>query len=91
MIKIMENEVGLQKKVKVGFSWTLLFFGVLVPLIRGDLKWALIMFVLAFLTGGVSWLVFPFTYNKIYVESLIENGYKFVENPKSSININIVA
>ncbi len=91
MIKIMENEVGLQKKVKVGFSWTLLFFGVFVPLIRGDLKWALIMFVLAFLTGGVSWLVFPFTYNKIYVESLIENGYKFVENPKSSININIVA
>ena len=30
----MKNQFGAMKQVKVGFSWTMLFFGFLVPLIR---------------------------------------------------------
>ena len=42
---------GLRKEVKVGFSWTVFFFGLFVPLFRGDLKWAAIMFFGTILLG----------------------------------------
>ena len=64
------------KTVKVGFSWTMLFFGVLVPLIRGDVKWFFLSLVISGCTLGIGWLVFPFVYNKIYIKGLLEKGYK---------------
>lgn len=74
-VRLRHETSGMVKECKVGFSWTTLFFGVFVPLIRGDIKWALIMFVLAIITFSISWLVFPFVYNKIYIQSLLERGY----------------
>ncbi len=59
----LKNNVGVVKECKVGFSWTTLFFGLFVPLLRGDFKWSAIMFILACLTFGLSWLVMPFIYN----------------------------
>ena len=74
---------GLRKEVKVGFSWTVFFFGLFVPLFRGDLKWAAIMFfgtiLLGFATlgigGAVLGIVMSFVYNKIYIKDLIEKGW----------------
>lgn len=74
----LKNEYGVVKRVKHGFSWTMLFFGVFVPLLRGDLKWFIISFALAFFTFGFSWLVMPFIYNKQYLEDLLNKGYKVV-------------
>ena len=71
----LKNNVGVVKECKVGFSWTTLFFGLFVPLLRGDFKWSAIMFILACLTFGLSWLVMPFIYNKKYITSLLEKGY----------------
>ena len=75
------------KEVKKGFSWTVFFFGLFVPLVRGDLKWAVIMFVVQALAGvytlGIgSWvasLIFAFFYNKVYMKDLLEKGYKPTE------------
>lgn len=75
---IMENNVGHKIICKQGFSWTTLFFGCFVPLLRGDLKWAFIMFILAFLTCGISWFIVPFTYNKSYINDLQTKGYKII-------------
>ena len=47
---LMENEFGSKKVVKIGFSWTVFFFGSLVPLFRGDLKWFFIMLIASPLT-----------------------------------------
>ena len=74
---------GLRKGVNVGFSWTVFFFGLFVPLFRGDLKWAAIMFfgtiLLGFATlgigGAVLGIVMSFVYNKIYIKDLIEKGW----------------
>jgi hypothetical protein len=63
------------RETVIGFSWTVLLFGVFVPLFRGDIKWFLIFLVIAFVTFGFGWLVVPFFYNKIYIRNLISKGF----------------
>ncbi len=64
------------KKGFVGFSWTTLFFGFFVPIIRGDVKWAAIMFIAALFTSFISNIVLAFIYNKQYTTRLLESGYE---------------
>lgn len=79
----LENQQGVTKKVKVGFSWTTFFFGFIPALIRGDLKWAVIMLILAgavgaFTIGFGAWIpgiIFSFVYNKVYIKELLEKDY----------------
>ena len=77
MKRTMKNEIGQVKIVKEGFSWTMLFFGVFVPLYRGDWKWFLIILIANIFTYGWASVVFAFIYNKIYINDLLEKGYKF--------------
>ncbi|PEH09118.1 hypothetical protein CP353_10520 [Lactobacillus sp. UMNPBX2] len=71
------------KQVKVGFSWTVFFFGIFPPLFRGDWKWFGIILladlVLAILTAGIGTaianFVFAFIYNKLYINDLLASGY----------------
>lgn len=72
----MHPLTGMVKEAPTGFSWTTLFFGIFPALFRGDVKWGLIMLLLAFLSLGLSWLIFPFIYNGLYLKGLIESGYK---------------
>ncbi|MFD3449484.1 hypothetical protein ACFDTO_33435 [Microbacteriaceae bacterium 4G12] len=80
----LKNEAGVMKEVKVGFSWTTFFFGFLPALFRGDLKWAVIMFITAavaglFTLGFGAWIpgiIFSFVYNKIHIKDLLEKGYR---------------
>lgn len=67
---------GAMKEAPVGFSWTVLFFGIFPPLFRGDWKWAIIMLIAAIITFGLSHFVFMFIYNKLYIKDLIGSGYK---------------
>ena len=83
MIVLKHRESGLMKECVTGFSWTTFFFGLFVPLVRGDLKWAAIVFVLGSIIGiptfgiGVFGVhtVFAFLYNKIYIRGLMERGF----------------
>lgn len=80
----LKNSVGLLKKSPTGFSWTTFLFGVFVPLIRGDLKWFFIMSSLGVLTLGISWLFFPFVYNRIFIKGLLEKGFTPVDEKSKS-------
>ena len=96
---LKNKKTGEVKQVKVGFSWTELFFGWWVPLFRGDWFWFLIqlaaivvatlpmifMYPLSF--GGVVNLVFSFIYNKLYAQRLIEH-YHYT--PVSDIDYQIL-
>ncbi len=61
------------KKGFVGFSWTTLFFGFFVPIIRDDVKWAAIMFISLFCHFVV---VVAIINNKQYTTRLLESGYE---------------
>ena len=71
----LKNQAGVVKNCKVGFSWTMLFFGLFVPLTRGDLKWTILSLIISLVTFGLGWLVMPFVYNKLYIKGLLESGY----------------
>ena len=83
MIVLEKN--GIQKKSFVGFSWTTFFFGFFVPLIRGDIKWFLIMLILSFLSFGLAQFILCFLYNKFYTVNLLEKGYSPADEFSRSI------
>ena len=61
----LKNEAGMLKSLPIGFSWTVLFFGPLVPLFCGDFKWFLLMYL-----PFVCWIM-AFSYNKIYIQKYL--------------------
>jgi len=75
--KIRLENNGLVKIAPIGFSWTVFFFNGFPPLIRGHIVMGAIMMVLGFFTGGISGIIFAFFYNKMYVNYLLEKGYRF--------------
>ena len=75
MIVTLQDPAGQVRTAKVGFSWTVFFFGFCVPIFRGDAKWTVIMFVANVLTLWLANLIFCFTYNGTYIRSLLSQGY----------------
>ena len=67
---------GRLREAPVGFSWTTLFFGPFPALFRGHYAGALIILLVNTVTSGIAGLIFPFFYNKWYVNYLIKDGYK---------------
>lgn len=78
-------QTNMLKRVKVGFSWTVFFFGFFPALFRGDWKWAIIMFLAASFTFGVSNFVFMFMYNKLYINDLLEKGFVAADETAENI------
>ncbi len=73
----MENpNTGVIKEAPLGFNWKLLFFPGIIPLLRGDFKTMFIMFLLMLPTLGFIFPIYAAKYNKMYVVSLLEKGYK---------------
>ena len=79
VLNLQHRENKNIKKVPVGFSWTVFFFGPFPAIFRGDWKWFLIMLILQIVTFGLSALVMMFIYNKIHLNSIIEKGYASID------------
>ena len=65
----------------VGFSWTVLFFGPFPPIFRGDWKFFFIIAICNLLSYGLAGIIFSFFYNKMYINELLNEGYKFYNTP----------
>jgi len=85
-ISLKHSQSGVIKPAPIGFSWTTFFFGGFPALFRGDLKWAVIMWIvwlaglgLSIVTFGVTSVIFGVAiaviYNKRYVIERLEEGY----------------
>ena len=77
---VFKNQYNEFKRSPIGFSFTMLFFGALVPMLRKDWKWtgiALIPGILAMIYPGLGILALipPFLYNKYYIRDLLEQGF----------------
>lgn len=82
------------KEVPIGYSWTMFFFGIFVPLARSDWKAVIIglgaIFTSFFLDLGIGvpgittvllllfWIIWAGSYNRQYYERLIREGYEEV-------------
>jgi hypothetical protein len=75
-IKLKNDANGAVKIAPIGFSWTTFLFGPFPALFRGDFLMALAMVVVGFLTFWLGWLAFGFFYNKVYLDSLIKQGFR---------------
>lgn len=79
------NKLGDRKNVKIGYSWTFLFFGWWVPVFRLDLKWAVIFFACTLIAVSVDpsfsaavSVIGAFIYNRLYAKDLMDSGYNGV-------------
>ena len=66
---------GTAESVWEGFSWPCLLFGCFWYLYKHMWNWAVISFILAVSTFGISWIVFAFFANEQYARSLRKQGY----------------
>ncbi|MXV36655.1 MULTISPECIES: hypothetical protein [unclassified Saccharibacter] len=74
---------GITRNGYIGFSWTYLFFGFLVPLIRGEILVAVLHAVLTAITGGFWQLFYCFFYNRHYMTRMLsDEGYVLADTPE---------
>ena len=78
---------GLTREVKAGFSWTVFFFGFVPFAFRQQWGWFCGMFVLGFMTFGLSSIVMAFFANKITARWLVENGWTTADPTPASWGI----
>lgn len=78
MMIIMQNEAGITKRVKDGFSWTTFFFGWIPSLVRGDIVSTIKLFILGVISLGAYSTYKSLDINQDYKELLIEKGYREV-------------
>ena len=82
----LTNNAGFSKECPTGFSWTTLLFGFLVPLVRGDFIGMIIHILVTLVSVGFAWFIWPFFYNKNYINRLLEKGYMpYSENDVSRL------
>ena len=81
MFRMVHPKKDRERFALVGFSWSYLFLGPLVPLVRGHLSWfflSLILLILAIITFGIMLIVHiivAFFYNDFHYKWLIKKGY----------------
>lgn len=89
----VKDEIGKVKEIKIGFSWTLFFWGLFVPLIRADWKHFFIIFGVSVVLGFVGlafvvpfvMLALAFLYNKMYATDLFKDGYRGLTDEENEI------
>jgi hypothetical protein len=79
-VRIIHEASGIAKDGYVGFSWTYLLFGWFVPVIRGEVGIGLIHLVITFVSFGLSQLIFPFLYNRQYMNRMLTSGWTLDSN-----------
>ena len=81
-IQIKHPATGLTQQAYYGYSWTFLFFGFLVPLIRGETLKAALHFFLGMCSLCLFNIVYSFFYNKHYMTRKLLDGWVLADTPE---------
>ncbi len=79
-VTIKHPQSGLVQNGYVGFSWTYLFFGFWVPLIRGELGVAALHLLFTIFTFGLWQFVVSFLYNRQYMTRKLMKGWVLADS-----------
>lgn len=74
-VRIIHSVSGIAKNGYTGYSWTYLFFGWFVPVVRGELGVGVLHLVITLVSFGLSQLIFPFLYNRQYMNRMLTSGW----------------
>ena len=77
-VTMTNHHTGAIKSAPVGFAWTVFFFSFMPAMFRGDIKNLFIMMMFQVLTLGLAALYFMFRYNRMYIKSLVSDGFKLM-------------
>ena len=75
-VRIIHSVSGIAKNGFIGYSWTYLFFGWFVPVVRGELGVGVLHLVITLVSFGLSQLIFPFLYNRQYMNRMLTSGWR---------------
>ena len=75
-VRIFHSNTGMVKTGYVGYSWTYLAFGWLVPIFRGEIGIGLMHLIIYLVTFGFSQLIRPFLYNQPYMTRMLTSGWQ---------------
>ena len=82
----LKNPVtGQLKTGYYGYSWTYLFFGWWVPLLRGELGVAALHLLFSLFTLGIWQFIVSFLFNIQYTNRKISEGFKLSGSPSENI------
>ncbi len=79
-VPIRHAQSGIVKNGYIGFCWTYLFFGWIVPIIRGEIGIGVLHLVLTVVSIGLFQLVMPFLYNKQFMTRQLTSGWELSGN-----------
>lgn len=71
----VKNQAGVLRETKIGFSWTIFFFGGFPFFFRGMPLHAVGFIIAGILTWGLSNIIMAFIGNKMTAKYYLENGY----------------
>jgi hypothetical protein len=75
MMNVIFSKNGIQRQVKVGFSWTVFFFGIFALAYRRQFGFAFLFLVLDLMLFWLPHLVYAFFANKHLAEQLATEGW----------------
>jgi len=79
-ILLRHMKSGLTKNGYVGFCWTYLIFGWIVPVVRGEIWIGVLHMILTTISLGLFQIIMPFLYNKHYTSRLITSGWALADS-----------
>jgi hypothetical protein len=84
-IYFQNPQTGQTRRAPVGYAWTLLCFGPFVFLARKEWLLFLITLVLTVVTLHISNIVLSFKGNRMYIQMLINQGYRVANVKRGSV------
>jgi len=86
---ILRNKAsGVGKTGRLGWSWTYLYFGFWVPLVRGEIGIAALHLLFTAITFGVFQIIWSFFYNKQHMTRLLTNGWEVNDSDQVKMMVN---